>query len=57
MFCWKLHLHQAVGLVLNNDDSKYIKRIVIRILRRYAARTTNLIDDELVNEVERRLLL
>jgi hypothetical protein len=54
--CFKYRdIHKAVALVINNEESKYIKTIVIRILRDYAKRTNNLVDDALVDEVERRL--
>lgn len=54
--CFKYpDIHKAVALVINNEESKYIKTIVIRILRDYAKRTNNLVDDALVDEVERRL--
>lgn len=56
MFCWPcIDLHRAVALVISNEDSKYIKRIVIRILRDYAKNTSNLVDDALVDEIERKL--
>lgn len=54
--CFKYpDIHKAVALVINNEESNYIKTIVIRILRDYAKRTNNLVDDALVDEVERRL--
>lgn len=55
MLCWRLDLHQAVALIFNNEDTRFIKRTIIRILRDYAKNTNNLIDDVLVDEVERRL--
>jgi len=56
MFCWPcIDLHQAVALVVSNEDTRYIKRIVIRILRDYAKNTSNLVDDALVDEIERKL--
>lgn len=57
MFCWRhFDLDHAVGMIINHEESRYIKKIIIKILRDYAQRSNNLIDDALVNEVERRLL-
>ena len=54
--CFKYpDIHKAVALIINNEESNYIKTIVIRILRDYAKRTNNLVDDALVDEVEQRL--
>lgn len=57
MVCWRhLDLHESVAIIMNHEETNYIKRIIIRILRDYAKRTNNMIDDALVDEVERRLL-
>lgn len=54
--CFKYpDVHRAVATVINHEETNYIKVIIIRILRDYAKRTNNLIDDALVDEVERRL--
>lgn len=55
--CFKYpDLHRAVALVINHEETTYIKKIIIRILRDYAKSTTNLVDDALVDEIEQRLL-
>jgi hypothetical protein len=55
--CFKYNdLHRAVALVIDHEDTRYIKRIIIRILRDYAKTTENTIDDTLVDEIEKRLL-
>lgn len=57
MLCWRhLDLHKAVAILMNNEDKRYVKKMIVRILRDYAKRTDNVIDDALVDEVERCLL-
>jgi hypothetical protein len=56
MFCWRrIDLHKAVAILMNNEDKRYVKKMLIRILRDYAKRTDNLIDDALVDQVEQCL--
>jgi hypothetical protein len=53
--CFNLNLHRAVGVLIQNEDTVFVKRIIIRILRHYAKSTATAIDDELVDEIQRRL--
>lgn len=54
--CWKNYdLTRAVAKVIRHENSNFIKYVILRILRDYAAQTTNTIDNDLVDEVERRL--
>lgn len=50
------NLHRAVATIINNEESLYIKKMIIRILRHYAQKTNNTVDDAIVDELEKRLL-
>jgi len=50
-----MDVHKAAAVIINNEDTRFIQRIIIQILRHYAEKTTNTVDDALVDEVERRL--
>lgn len=54
--CWrKIDLHKAVAVMITNEDKRYVKKMIVRILRDYAKKTDNLVDDALVDQVERCL--
>lgn len=50
------NLLDALHVVIKNEHKRYVQIAIIKILRDYAKATTNQIDDELVDEIERRLL-
>ena len=50
-----MDLHKAVAVMITNEDKRYVKKMIVRILRDYAKKTDNLVDDALVDQVERCL--
>lgn len=49
-------VYDAVAVVINHQDSPFIKRIVIHMLRHYANDPSNPLDRDTVEIVEKRLL-
>lgn len=53
--CPSTDITVAVAMIINHQEDPYLKRIVVRIMQNYANTTSNTIDNELVDEIERRL--
>ena len=49
-------LYKSIENIIKNEDTLFIKAVIIEILRDYAKKTDNLVDDALVDEFEKRLL-
>lgn len=54
--CFKIDLYDAVAIVLDYQDTPFIKRIVIHMLRHYANDISNPLERDLVDTIERLIL-
>lgn len=58
MWCFKEYtLAKARRKILNHENSPFVKRLLIEILKDYAKDTSNCIDDALVKEFEKRIFM
>jgi hypothetical protein len=51
-----MDIHRASAVMTNYENTRFVKYIIIQILRDYANYSDNLIDDAIVDEIQRRLL-
>lgn len=55
--CFRQHdVYDAVAVVINHQDTPFIKRIVVHMLRHYAHDPSNPLDRDTVDIVEKQLL-
>lgn len=58
--CWlfrKPDLSKTLADLMTHQEEKFVKITIIAMMRRYARTTSNTIDDALVDEIQRRLLM